>query len=69
MALRQSSDRRAELRDLRVPPGDRLEQVSADRRGERSIRINDQWRLCFLWSPAGPTDVEITDYRARRSEG
>lgn len=51
-----------DLRDLKVPPGNRLEQLSGDRRGEHSIRINDQWRVCFVWSPAGPTDVEITDY-------
>jgi proteic killer suppression protein len=50
------------LNDLRVPPGDRLEQLRGDRAGQHSIRINDQWRICFNWTPAGAADVEITDY-------
>ena len=50
------------LRDLRVPPGNRLEKLKGDRRGQHSIRINDQWRICFRWSMAGPEDVEIADY-------
>ncbi len=50
------------INDLRIPPGNRLEQLSGDRKGQHSIRINDQWRICFTWSDAGPTDVEITDY-------
>jgi proteic killer suppression protein len=50
------------LNDLRVPPGNRLEQLRGDRAGQYSIRINDQWRICFTWTTAGPADVEITDY-------
>jgi toxin HigB-1 len=50
------------LADLRVPPGNRLERLSGDRRGQHSIRINDQYRVCFVWKPDGPHDVEITDY-------
>ena len=48
--------------DLRVPPGNRLEQLQGNRKGQHSIRVNDQWRICFTWTPAGPIDVEITDY-------
>ena len=51
------------LDDLRVPPGNRLEKLKGDRAGQHSIRINDQWRICFRWTDAGPEDVEITDYR------
>jgi proteic killer suppression protein len=50
------------LDDLRIPPGNRLEKLSRDRVGQHSIRINDQWRVCFRWTKAGPEDVEITDY-------
>lgn len=50
------------LDDLRVPPGNRLERLKGDRVGQHSIRINDQYRLCFRWTPAGPADVEIVDY-------
>jgi toxin HigB-1 len=50
------------LDDLRVPPGNRLEQLKGNRAGQYSIRINDQWRVCLTWSAAGPADVEITDY-------
>lgn len=50
------------LDDVRVPPGNRLEVLKADRNGQRSIRINDQWRVCFVWTPDGPADVEIVDY-------
>jgi toxin HigB-1 len=50
------------LNDLRIPPGNRLEALSGDRQGQHSIRINDQWRICFIWTDAGPTEVEITDY-------
>lgn len=49
------------VNDLRVPPGYRLEQLQGRRRGQHSIRINDQWRVCFTWTEAGPADVEITD--------
>ena len=55
-------DAAVDLRDLRVPPGNRLETLSGNRRGQHSIRINDQFRICFRWTPDGPTDVEITDY-------
>jgi proteic killer suppression protein len=50
------------LNDLRVPPGNRLEKLKGDRAGQHSIRINDQWRICFKWTGSGPTDVEIVDY-------
>jgi proteic killer suppression protein len=50
------------LSDLRVPPGNRLEMLRCDRAGQHSIRVNDQWRICFIWTPAGPENVEITDY-------
>ena len=50
------------LDELRIPPGNRLEALSGDRKGEFSIRINDQYRVCFQWTPAGPEQVEITDY-------
>ncbi|MET4098062.1 proteic killer suppression protein [Agrococcus sp. UYP10] len=50
------------LNDLRVPPGNRLEQLVGDRAGQHSIRINDQYRICFTWTPSGPAGVEITDY-------
>ena len=52
----------ASLDDLRVPPGNRLEQLSGDRRGQWSIRINGQFRICFRWTGDGPEDVEIVDY-------
>ncbi len=52
----------ATLDELRVPPGNRLEALSRDRKGQHSIRINDQYRICFIWSDAGPDQVEITDY-------
>lgn len=50
------------LDDLRSPPGNRLESLKGDREGQHSIRINDQWRICFIWTDAGPEQVEITDY-------
>jgi proteic killer suppression protein len=50
------------LDDLRVPPGNRLEALAGDRAGQMSIRINEQYRICFVWTPAGPRDVEIADY-------
>lgn len=52
----------AELRDLRSPPGNRLEALAGNRAGRHSIRINDQWRICFVWSDAGADEVEIVDY-------
>ncbi len=50
------------LEDLRIPPGNRLEMLKGDRAGQHSIRINDQWRICFRWTDAGAEDVEIVDY-------
>jgi len=50
------------LRDLRIPPGNRLEKLSGDRSGQWSIRINDQWRICFEWHDDDAYNVEITDY-------
>lgn len=50
------------LDDLRVPPGNRLEKLKGDRAGSFSVRINQQWRICFRWTAAGPEDVEILDY-------
>ncbi len=50
------------LNDLRSPPANRLEALSGNRKGQHSIRINDQWRICFVWTGEGPTDVEIVDY-------
>ena len=51
------------LRDLAVPPGNRLEALKGDRRGLHSIRVNDQWRVVFRWKDDGVTEVEVTDYR------
>jgi proteic killer suppression protein len=51
-----------ELHDLRSPPGNRLEELHGDRRGQHSIRINDQFRICFVWSENAAWDVEIVDY-------
>ena len=51
-----------ELDERRVPPGNRLEALKGARIGQHSIRINDQWRICFVWTPAGPSEVEIVDY-------
>ncbi|MGD8761474.1 MAG: type II toxin-antitoxin system RelE/ParE family toxin [Desulfobacteraceae bacterium] len=51
-----------ELNDLRVPPGNRLEALKGDRKGQHSIRINDQWRICFRWKAGDAYDVEIADY-------
>ena len=50
------------LRDLRTPPGNRLEALRGDRHGQHSVRINDQWRLCFRWQDGEALDVEIVDY-------
>lgn len=48
--------------DLRIPPSNRLEKLKGDRRGQHSIRINDQWRICFVWNDNSASDVEIVDY-------
>lgn len=58
----QMLDQAMELKDLRAPPGNRLEALHGDRTGQYSIRINDQWRVCFVWTAAGPEAVEIVDY-------
>lgn len=50
------------LDDLRVPPGNRLEKLKGNRAGSFSVRINQQWRICFRWTDAGPEDIEIVDY-------
>ena len=55
-------DAAEQLGDLRVPPGNRLEKLRGDRANTHSIRINDQWLICFRWTAAGPEDVDIVDY-------
>lgn len=55
-------NRAGRLDDLRVPPGNRLEALKGDRIGQYSIRINDQFRICFVWTATGPQEVEIVDY-------
>ena len=55
-------DAAVDLSDLRAPPGNRLEALTRDRAGQHSIRVNDQFRVCFVWTKEGPKDVEITDY-------
>jgi proteic killer suppression protein len=50
------------INDLRIPPANRLEKLSGDRQGQYSIRINDQWRICFIWKAGDAFEVEITDY-------
>jgi toxin HigB-1 len=47
---------------MRAPPGNQLEALAGDRKGQHSVRVNEQWRLCFVWTKAGPKDVEIVDY-------
>lgn len=51
-----------DIRDLRVPPGNRLEALKGDRAGQYSVRINEQYRVCFTWTDAGPEEVEVVDY-------
>ena len=51
------------LADLRMPPGNHLEALKGRRSGQYSIRVNDQWRICFHWNATGPCDVEVVDYR------
>ncbi len=55
-------DGAAELEDLKIPPGNRLERLHGDRQGQHSIRINDQYRICFIWRGHDAYEVEITDY-------
>jgi len=54
--------RAVSLQDVRAPPGNRLEELKGDRKGQNSIRINDKWRICFAWRDGDAFDVEITDY-------
>jgi proteic killer suppression protein len=68
-ALWRIASRKLELLDsveqrdeLKVPPGNRLEALSGDRKGQHSIRLNEQYRICFRWTKAGPEEVELTDY-------
>ena len=51
-----------DVEDLRIPPGNRLERLVGDRRGQHSIRVNAQWRICFVWREGGADDVELVDY-------
>jgi toxin HigB-1 len=51
-----------DINDLRIPPGNRLEKLAGNRAGQHSIRIDDQYRICFVWTKQGPADVEITEY-------
>jgi proteic killer suppression protein len=64
VALRKLAmlNRAAVLDDLRIPPGNRLEALQGDRKGQHSIRINDQWRVCFVWQDGHATQVQIVDY-------
>lgn len=55
-------DAATSLDDLRSPPGNHLEALKGNRAGQHSIRVNDQFRICFVWTPEGPTDVEFVDY-------
>jgi proteic killer suppression protein len=55
-------DAAEQLQDLRVPPGNRLEKLAGDRRGQYSIRVNDRWRICFRWPSGNAEDVELVDY-------
>lgn len=57
----QMIDAAADLRDLRIPPSNHLEKLQHDRAGQYSIRVNDQWRLCFMWTPEGAKGVEFCD--------
>ena len=64
VALRKLAmlNRAADLNDLKIPPQNKLEALKKDRKGQHSIRINDQWRLCFEWTQSGIMQVEIVDY-------
>jgi len=68
-AVQQQVERKLQLLDaaetlefLRSPPGNQLEALTGDRKGQHSIRINKQWRICFVWTATGPTNIEIVDY-------
>ncbi len=69
LPIRRAAERKLQMLDsaqtlafLRSPPGNRLEALAGDRKGQHSLRINDQWRLCFIWTDSGPQSVEIVDY-------
>ena len=61
-AMLSALDAAVVLEDLRFPPGNHLEALSGDRAGQHSVRINGQWRICFIWTDQGPSEVEILDY-------
>ena len=61
-AMLSALDAATALEDLRFPPGNGLEALSGDRSDQHSVRINEQWRICFVWTDQGPADVEIVDY-------
>src|SRR6056297_680697 len=61
-AMLSALDAAVVVEDLRFPPGNHLEELKGDRAGQHSVRINGQWRICFVWTPNGPADVEIVDY-------
>lgn len=61
-AMLTALDAAVVLEDLRFPPGNHLEELRGDRAGQHSVRLNTQWRICFLWTSNGPADVEIVDY-------
>ncbi|MDF1621786.1 MULTISPECIES: type II toxin-antitoxin system RelE/ParE family toxin [Rhodobacterales] len=61
-AMLSALDAAVVLEDLRFPPGNHLEALSGDRAGQHSVRINGQWRICFIWTDQGPAEVEIVDY-------
>ena len=61
-AMLSAMDAALVLEDLRFPPGNHLEELKGDRVGQHSVHINDQWRICFLWTDQGPADVEIVDH-------
>ncbi|MBV0913733.1 type II toxin-antitoxin system RelE/ParE family toxin [Anianabacter salinae] len=61
-AMLSALDAAVRVEDLRFPPGNHLEELKGERAGQHSIRINAQWRICLVWTPSGPEDVEIVDY-------
>jgi toxin HigB-1 len=61
-AMLTAMDAATVLEDLRFPPGNHLEELKGGRSGQHSVRINRQWRICFVWADQGPADVEIVDY-------
>ena len=61
-AMLSALDAATVLEDLRFPPGNHLEELKGNRLGKYSVRLNDQWRICFVWTDQGPAEVEIVDY-------